>query len=247
MKQNNAKLHDKFKLAIMAFLLLAALFYYAWPTTTNVKADTTQYNVIADQQTAKIGDTIHISIQNAPSGFVAQIRVNASPKTISMSSNSFPIQVTTDNGFIDNSPNTITIITATDSSGNPLSLINNNIPLTINSSGSPTSTTPAPPTGVSVIDCNKEPTKCIYNPISTADNVTSLLVVFAKWFVGIMGIWAMLFIVIGGFKLMAGQGNEESTTAAKKTITWAIVGLLTSLLAFAIISIVTNLIGFKTS
>jgi uncharacterized membrane protein YjfL (UPF0719 family) len=39
------------------------------------------------------------------------------------------------------------------------------------------------------------------------------------------------------------QGNEEAVSAAKKTITWAVIGLVIALLSFSIVAIVQNLLG----
>ncbi len=83
----------------------------------------------------------------------------------------------------------------------------------------------------------------LYNPIKSASNLTELLLKIMRGFLYIIGIWAVAFIVIGGFKLVISQGNEEAVAAAKKGITWAIIGLVVALLAFSIIAIIQNLIG----
>lgn len=87
----------------------------------------------------------------------------------------------------------------------------------------------------------------LYNPIPGFDNLTSLLVNIMKGFLEIIAVWAVAFIVIGGFKMVISQGNEESVLAAKKTITWAVLGLLVAVLSFVIIAIVQNLVGIKVS
>lgn len=84
----------------------------------------------------------------------------------------------------------------------------------------------------------------LYNPLGNDKQaLTDLLIVIMKGFLGVIAAWAVAFIVIGGFKMVISQGNEEAVTSGKKTITWAVLGLLVALLSFSIIIIVQNLIG----
>ena len=85
----------------------------------------------------------------------------------------------------------------------------------------------------------------LYNPIQSADNLTSLFINIMKGFLAVIGIWAVVFIVIGGFEMVVSSGNEEMYTKAKKTIIWAVLGLAVAVLSFAIIAIVENLVGIK--
>ncbi len=85
----------------------------------------------------------------------------------------------------------------------------------------------------------------LYNPIQTSDSLTDLLLKIMQGFLTIIGAWAMAFIVIGGFKLVMSQGDEEAVTKAKKSITWAVLGLVVALLAFSIIAIIQNLLGIN--
>jgi len=52
---------------------------------------------------------------------------------------------------------------------------------------------------------------------------------------------AFLFIIIGGIQILTAYGNDEKITNAKKTIQYAIVGLLIALLSYAIVSIIGGL------
>ena len=83
----------------------------------------------------------------------------------------------------------------------------------------------------------------LYNPIKNADNLLDLLLKIMQGFLMVIAVWAVVFVVIGGFKLVISQGNEEAVTAAKKTITWAVLGVVIAMLAFSLIAIVQNLIG----
>jgi hypothetical protein len=50
---------------------------------------------------------------------------------------------------------------------------------------------------------------------------------------------ALLFIIIGGIQMLTAYGNDEKITAAKKTMTFAVVGLLIAILSYAIVSIIS--------
>lgn len=52
------------------------------------------------------------------------------------------------------------------------------------------------------------------------------------------GAWATLFIVIGGMRYAASAGDQGLITKAKDTILYAIIGLVTSVLAFTIVQFV---------
>lgn len=84
-----------------------------------------------------------------------------------------------------------------------------------------------------------------YNPISGVDNLTDLLLRIMQGFLAIIGAWSVAFIIVGGFQMVISQGNEEAVLKAKKTILWAVGGLIIAILAFSIIAIVQNLIGIN--
>jgi hypothetical protein len=87
-----------------------------------------------------------------------------------------------------------------------------------------------------------DPNYCLYNPLPV-NSLGDTLLLIMRAFLGVIGVWAVAFIVIGGFRLVVSGGNEEMVTAAKKTITWAILGLVLALLSFSIIAIIQNLLG----
>lgn len=82
----------------------------------------------------------------------------------------------------------------------------------------------------------------LFNPLPV-DSLTGVLLYITRGFLAIVALWGVTFIIIGGFKLVMAQGQEEAYLAAKKTITWAILGVVVAMLSFSIIAIVQNLIG----
>lgn len=100
-----------------------------------------------------------------------------------------------------------------------------------------------PSPGAKAVNCatEKDSPDCIYNPLPT-DDLGSTFLLIVKGFLGIVGIWAVMFIIVGGFRMVTSAGNEEAVTQAKKTITWAVLGAAAALMSFSIINIIQNLL-----
>ena len=62
--------------------------------------------------------------------------------------------------------------------------------------------------------------------------------------VGVFGIVATVFIIVGGVGYMTSNGDSGKVEKAKKTILYAVIGLIVSVLAFAIVNfVVANVIN----
>ena len=59
--------------------------------------------------------------------------------------------------------------------------------------------------------------------------------------IGLTGGLSLLFSIIAGIQILMAYGNEEKIGAAKKTLTWALLGLLISLLSYAIVQIIVSI------
>ncbi len=70
----------------------------------------------------------------------------------------------------------------------------------------------------------------------------SLLTRAIGWMLYFAGGIAVLFLLVGGFQYIAARGNEEATEKAKKTITGAVIGIVIIIMAYAIVTIVSNLV-----
>ncbi len=82
----------------------------------------------------------------------------------------------------------------------------------------------------------------IFNPL-TVWSVPELITSIIRVLFALISIAAIVIIIISGFRMVLASGNEEQLTKAKKAITWAIIGLIVSLLSFSIVSIIQNLIS----
>ena len=61
------------------------------------------------------------------------------------------------------------------------------------------------------------------------------------------GIIAVLILVIAGIKYITSLGNQERMDSAKKTITYALIGLLAVILAYALVTNIIDLIYRATT
>lgn len=65
-----------------------------------------------------------------------------------------------------------------------------------------------------------------------------------KWFLGFLASASIFVIMIGGYMYLTSFGGEQ-TDKAKKTILYAVIGLLLTILSYAIVSIVQNINFFN--
>lgn len=66
-------------------------------------------------------------------------------------------------------------------------------------------------------------------------------VAFLKSFLGLAAATSVVFIIVGGLQMHLAFGNEEDIGKAKKTLIWAIAGLVIAILSVAIVQIITNI------
>ena len=59
----------------------------------------------------------------------------------------------------------------------------------------------------------------------------------------LLGIISILFIIVGGYKMVLSNGNEKTFTEGRNTVTYAVIGLVVAILAYTIIVVVTNTVG----
>ncbi len=86
-----------------------------------------------------------------------------------------------------------------------------------------------------------EGTLSIKNP-SGLNDVTELITKLINWLLMIIAMVSTIIIIYSGILLVFNGGNESTVTKAKTTIIWAIVGLIVSVSAFALVNIVQTLL-----
>lgn len=85
-------------------------------------------------------------------------------------------------------------------------------------------------------------TVTIPNPL-TSDSITGLVDQIATWLLGIGLTISTIIIIWAAIVFMTSGGSETKVTMARKTLWYAIIGIVVLLLAKGVTSIVANFLG----
>ena len=80
--------------------------------------------------------------------------------------------------------------------------------------------------------------------IAGEGGLISILINFLLWTVGILSV---VMIIFSGFRYITSAGDAAKTKSAQTALTYSIVGLIVAVFAWAIVNIVLDRIGVKTS
>lgn len=81
--------------------------------------------------------------------------------------------------------------------------------------------------------------------VLTIDCIPIMFFNLIFWALSFAGLVALVLVIAGGFKYMISGGDQKAVEGGKKTITWALVGLVVILLSFAIVGFVANVTGMR--
>ena len=90
---------------------------------------------------------------------------------------------------------------------------------------------------------------CLYNPgggVGAVVTMECILPLFANiiyWLILFAGTVAVFFVIFGGIKLLTSSGDPGKVDSARKTIIWAVVGLIVVISSFMIVNIVADVTG----
>ncbi|MCC7432948.1 hypothetical protein IT412_05510, partial [Candidatus Peregrinibacteria bacterium] len=68
-----------------------------------------------------------------------------------------------------------------------------------------------------------------------------LLPSIANVIISITGGLSLLFAIVSGIQMLTAYGNSDQATAARKTLTFALVGLVISALSYGIVAIIASI------
>ena len=74
-------------------------------------------------------------------------------------------------------------------------------------------------------------------------NLSNVIVNIINGIIGVLGIVAAIFILVGGINYMTSAGDVSNIEKAKKTILYAVIGLIIAVLTFAIVNFVIGIIS----
>lgn len=69
-----------------------------------------------------------------------------------------------------------------------------------------------------------------------ATDFRTLLLQFLNFFLGFLGLLAVLLVIYGGFLYMTAAGDDGKTENGKKVILYAVVGIIIILISFALVN-----------
>ncbi len=73
---------------------------------------------------------------------------------------------------------------------------------------------------------------------STPNSLSSVLTTVTNILLFLMGAVSVIMIIIGGFRYVTSQGDQTQMQSAKNTILYAVIGVVVSIAAYAIVSFV---------
>lgn len=77
-------------------------------------------------------------------------------------------------------------------------------------------------------------------PGTNADSVRVIIIKVLTAILNFLALVAVIVVVIAGIRLIVSQGEDEAKDKAKKTIIYALIGLVVVLFARVIVSLITN-------
>lgn len=84
---------------------------------------------------------------------------------------------------------------------------------------------------------------CIENGVARLTCLPAVLGNIISFALIASGVVALFFIIFAGAKLVTSAGDQKKVEGARKTLTWAIIGLVIILLAFFIVNFLGVLTG----
>ena len=84
---------------------------------------------------------------------------------------------------------------------------------------------------------------CVVNGVATLSCIPTVLGNIIYWLFALIGIAAVIFVIYGGAKFVLSGGDPKQVEGARKTITYALIGLVIVVMSFAIINLVSYVTG----
>lgn len=77
------------------------------------------------------------------------------------------------------------------------------------------------------------------NPLNTGgegtDTFADIIILAVQVLLSFIGLFALLFLIIGGIRYIVAAGNQDAMSQAKHTITASITGLILAVMAYGIV------------
>jgi len=87
---------------------------------------------------------------------------------------------------------------------------------------------------------------CVYNEVATLQGLECLIANAFTVIISIIGLAAFVMFIVASFKWMLAGSNSKNVEDARKTITYAVVGIVVSLSAFIILNLIASFTGITS-
>ena len=84
---------------------------------------------------------------------------------------------------------------------------------------------------------------CVQDGVATLNCIPVVFGNILYWIVGFAGITAVFLIIFSGIKFLTSGGDPKQVESARKTLTYAVAGLIIILFSFAIIKLIGTVTG----
>ncbi|MEK6847172.1 MAG: pilin [Nanoarchaeota archaeon] len=91
-----------------------------------------------------------------------------------------------------------------------------------------------------------EDTGCIKDGVATLDCIPVVVQNVINALVVIAGIVAVAMIIYAGYKFVMSEGDSEKISSARKTLIYAIVGLIFIFLSFVFLNVIAKFTGVES-
>ncbi len=84
---------------------------------------------------------------------------------------------------------------------------------------------------------------CLEGDVATLACIPIVIKNLINWALIFAGVVALALIIYAGFKFVTSKGDPQEVDNAKKTLTYAIIGLLLIFFSFAILNLIATVTG----
>lgn len=86
-------------------------------------------------------------------------------------------------------------------------------------------------------------TSCLEGDVATLACIPIVIKNLVQWALIFAGVVALFLIIYAGFQFVTSKGDPQQVDNAKKTLTYAIIGLLLIFFSFAILNLISTVTG----
>lgn len=84
------------------------------------------------------------------------------------------------------------------------------------------------------------------NVVGTSGSLRDLVLKIVNFFLGFLGLLAVIMVIYGGFLYISSAGNDEKVGQAKKILLYAVLGIVVIVVSFALVNTLLKGLGGGT-